>query len=157
MRKLSCTLTLLTVWCAVILSSCGEIQVITTPDSFARFDREKDFRAASADGVMMKAYEIADKNIDSKTAEKTWVEEIDRALVSKGYVNVAQKDLPVSSSLKGIYREYSVIYNGETYLYAYVLIKKEARLFIAEMAGPKKEYEGSRESMLTSVKTWKIE
>lgn len=141
---------------AALLTSCGEIQVMKTPDSFARFDREKDFRAASADGVMMKTYEVSGNDIDAKTDEKTWVDEMERTLVSKGYVSQSQREISVGGTRKGLFREYSVIYNGENYFYSFVLVKKESRLYVAEMGGPEKQYKEKKDSMISSLNTWVI-
>ncbi|HNX59303.1 MAG TPA: hypothetical protein PKK43_09390 [Spirochaetota bacterium] len=141
---------------AALLTSCGEIQVMKTPDSFARFDREKDFRAASADGVMMKTYEVSGRDVDAKTDEKTWVDEMERTLVSKGYVSLSRKEISVGGTRKGLFREYTVIYNGENYMYSFVLVKKESRLYIAEMGGPEKAYKEKKDLMTGSLNTWVI-
>ena len=141
---------------AVLMTSCGEIQVMKTPDSFARFDREKDFRAASADGVMMKTYEVSGCDIDAKTDDKTWVDEMERTLVSKGYVSLSRKEISIGGTRKGLFREYTVIYNGENYIYSFVLVKKESRLYLAEMGGPEKPYNEKRDSMVSSLNTWVI-
>jgi hypothetical protein len=141
---------------ALAMTGCATTSVMKTPEGFARFEKESRFRAASPDGVTLIAYAVSERGIDEKSAEKTWIDEIDRVMRSKGYVFIAEQSLTLNNGLPGNYREYEVLYNGEGYLYSCLFVKKTDKLYLCEAGGPKKNYLARKENIIESMKSWDI-
>jgi hypothetical protein len=150
------TTLLLAAFIAIMITGCATPTVMKTPDGFARFDKERNFRAASPDGVTLVAYPVSERGVDEKSAEKTWIDEIDRVMKSKGYVFVTDQNLAMNNGLAGYYCEYEVLYNGEPFIYACLFVKKTDKLYICEAGGPKKNYLTRKDSIIDWMKSWDV-
>jgi hypothetical protein len=134
------------------LISCATVRM-TTPAGFAHFDKEKEYHAASADGVYIRAYMPSENGLDDKTPLKTWTDDMKRVLQTKGYVLISQNEITADGGGTGEYNEYEVLYNGETWIFAFMAIKKDDVLLVAEASGEKKLYAAKREKLLAAMKT----
>ena len=142
---------------SVMLVSCVTVPpMMTTPDGFARFDREKNFRAASADGVSVVSYIVESKSIGEDNPLATWVKEADRVLVAKGYALLSASQIPVKNGQQGTCLEYEVIFNAEPWIYAAFVVKGSNGLFIAEASGEKDVYLKRKDRIVESFKTIEI-
>ena len=135
--------------------SCASVSV-TTPPGFAHFDKEKFYKAVSADGVYISGYTVEDKGSEQNSDLATWVAEIDRSLTARGYTAVGKSDLNPDGG-DGRYCEYEVIFNGELYVYAVLLAINGDRLFTVEAGGKKARFLAKKDSILSAMKTAKIQ
>jgi hypothetical protein len=134
------------------LISCTTVRM-TTPAGFAHFDKEKEYHAATADGVYLRAYIPTESGLDEKTPLKTWTDDMKRVLRTKGYILVSQTNVAAENGGTGEYVEYEVLYNGETWIYAFMAIKKDNTLLVAEASGEKKLYAAKRDKLIAAMKT----
>lgn len=129
---------------------------MTTPEGFARFDREKNFRAVSADGVSVLSYNVESKSVQEDNPLATWVKEADRVLVSKGYMALSKDQILLHSGLSGTYLEYEVIFNAEPWIYAALVVKDKNGFIIAEASGEKSAYLKRKGRIIDSFKTIEV-
>jgi hypothetical protein len=141
---------------AVISVSCASTSTLTTPEGFAHFDKEKNYRAVSADGISIVSYVVESKSVQEDNPLETWVKEADRVLASKGYTSLSASRITLRNGVSGTYLEYEVIFNAETWVYAALVAKDQSRLVIAEVSGEKNLYLKRKDRIVESLKTIEV-
>jgi hypothetical protein len=149
MKKIMMLLSLSFVMCV----SCSSVSTLSTPEGFAHFDKERNYRAASADAVSISSYVIESKAMQEDNPLATWVKEADRVLVSKGYIALSTNQITLRTGLAGTYSEYEVMYNAEPWIYSLLVVKDDGRIVVAEVSGEKSVYLKRKERILESLKT----
>jgi hypothetical protein len=148
------TLTLILV-SIIGIASCTSVRM-NTPQGFAHFDKEREYKAVSFDNVYIRAYMPAEEELPAETPVKTWVSDINRSLLSKGYVLISAKEIASISGDAGIFSEYSVIFNGEDWVYSFYALKKGKTFLVTEITGAKNEYNARKNEILKSIVTVEV-
>jgi hypothetical protein len=133
------------------LISCAGVSM-KTPEGFALFDKEKNYKAVSADGIYLTGRIVKDKGSDRNSDLSTWESEVSRSLLSKGYTSVSKISMTGSAG-DARYSEYEVIFNGESYAYAVFLSRNGNSLFIVESGGRKDRFSARRNDIVEAMKT----
>jgi hypothetical protein len=149
MKKIIMLLSVLSVACI----SCSSVSTMSTPEGFAHFDKEQNYRAASADGMSISSYVIESKSVQEDNPLTTWVKEADRVLVSKGYIALSTSQITLRTGLSGTYSEYEVMYNAEPWIYSLLVVKDNGRIVVTEVSGEKSVYMKRKENILGALKT----
>ncbi len=124
------------------------------PDGFAHYSKEKDYyKIISSDGVTIKAYRVEMDEEKENIDVTLWINETGIVLKSKGYVKIKDEEISGQGGLKGIYTEYSFLYNGETNIYATTLFAKGDKLYIVESGGQKKYYNKRKEAIMKAIRS----
>ncbi|MGL4369391.1 MAG: hypothetical protein ACRCUT_06945 [Spirochaetota bacterium] len=131
--------------------SCSTM-TMTTPEGFVLFDKEKYYKAVSADSVYLKGRCVSEDGIKENNDPSTWEKEIDRSLCAKGYTFISRTEIPLSSGFC-MFREYSVLFNGESYSYAVGFSLQGNKAFYVEAGGRKDLYAARRGKILAAVAT----
>lgn len=132
--------------------SCSSVRM-NTPQGFAHFDKEREYKAVSSDNVYIRSYQPAEEGINTDTPVATWVTDINRSLLSKGYVLSSTKELKSVKGEPGVFSEYSVIFNGEEWVYVFYVIKKDKTILITEITGAAKFYNERKNEIVNAVVT----
>ncbi len=141
------------VFMSIIMLACETIEM-KLPDGFAHYSREKDhYKIISSDGVTIKAYRVEMDEQKENIDVTLWVKETGIVLKSKGYVKIKDEEISGHGGLKGIYSEYTFLYNGETHIYATTLFAKGDKLYIVESGGQKKYYDKRKEAIMKAIRS----
>ena len=152
MKKIMMLLSVLVAACV----SCTSVSTMSTPEGFAHFDKERNYRAVSADAVSISSYVIESKSMQEDNPLATWVKEADRVLVSKGYTALSINQITLGNGLSGAYSEYEVMYNAEPWIYSSLVVKDNGRLIVTEVSGEKNIYLIRKEKILEAFKTIEV-
>ena len=142
---------LLSIICASAFISCASV-TMSTQEGFVRFDKEKNFRAASPESVYIKTSIVTDKGAELNADLDTWLSEMSRSLSAKGYTFILKSDITTAAGA-GKYCEYEVIFNGDPYTYAVVVSRKGDTLFFVETGGRKDLFAAQKTKIMNVMKT----
>ncbi len=135
---------------------CETIEM-KSPDGFAYYSKEKDhYKIISSDGVTIKAHRVEMDEQKENIDVALWVNETGIVLKSKGYVKIKDEEISGQGGLKGVYSEYSFLYNGETNIYAATLFAKGDKLYLVESGGQKKYYDKRKEAIMKAIRSLSV-
>ncbi len=135
--------------------SCGPRFVMDTPHGFAHFDREKEvLKFISSDGVRLRASSVENKPFGDVAM---WLNAVDLHLKGAGYHRLSDSEVATPENLRGKYVEYLYRYNADNYIYGLTLFAEKKQVYIIETGGVKKNFENRRESILKSIRSFKID
>lgn len=130
--------------CAVLgfsTAACaGHDFFVAAPPGFVELEHQEpsyDYRAASADGVVIAVRQIEHK---PKGDQSFWVQAIRNRMREKaGYALLRSSEVTTKSGLKGTKLEFGHDENAQTMLYTVTLFVTEDYIFLLEFGGTKDE------------------
>jgi len=133
------------------LVSCRPPYAMETPEGFKRFERSRDFRLITADGVRVKAREV--KNYPAATLE-FWTEALQLHLEAQGYVSKSRECFETDKGLPGCTVEVVLPHGAEDWVLSTTLFLARDRIVLVEAAAPYERYQPVEQRLRAALATF---
>lgn len=140
----------------ILLICCKEVVVENpqeAPQGFAELDTTDWFSAISPEGMIYRIRLI--KNIPEQSLE-FWAEALTNHLQNEGYAAITTGNEFYTDESFGLYSEWNVPYNKDTYKYLSGILVSEKSIAVIEAAADHVIYNLHREALLKNLKTIEI-
>jgi len=133
----------------LFISSCASVHV-ALPEGFALVEEGKRFIAISPEGLKFRVRTV--KNYPEKDVE-FWSSALLRQLEEEGYRSGSEGEFFDCPAGRGFYIEWSVPYQGETYMYMTGIVPAGDTIYLAEAAAEYAVYDTYRKAIIASLES----
>jgi len=113
--------------------ACGPTYTMTPPNTFKRFEKARDFKLMTADGVALKAREVENY---PRADLPFWVDALRRHLEARGYVTKGSTCFKTLKRVDGCTLDFLLPHGAEDWVMSETLFIIGKRIVIVEAAGP---------------------
>jgi len=138
---------------SLVLVACGTTVSFETPDGFAQFSDERQPRAISPEGVVLRMRTVENRPVQDLDF---WSEALERQMIDSGYLPLEKGEF-ATSGFDGTWFEWLAPLNDADWVYLTALAVVEDAIVIAEAAGPYDLYTERRADLLDSLSTIAVE
>jgi hypothetical protein len=152
MKQLICTFVLLS-------AACGSPVAIKTPSGFADVTEQSkggyDYRATSADGVVLSVKRIKREPQDAEPA--FWYQAVENHIRQKGaYARLSSNPVKSADGVEGLQIVFGHDQNGQPYLYNVAIFLTAKTIVVAEFGGRKDRFDAHAAGLTTSLQSLSV-
>ncbi len=119
---------------AAVSGACGSAPYqMTTPEGFKKYERSRDFKYITPDGVMLKAREVDNY---PRADLPFWTQALRRHLEERGYAFSAEKSFRTAAGREGATLTFLLPHGAEDWVLSVTLFVVAERLVLIEAAAP---------------------
>ena len=122
---------------AAAFSACKAPYTMTTPPSFRRFEKSRDFKMITADGVMVKARQV--ENYPEGDLD-FWTDALERHLVERGYSMKGKNCFDTKTGKRGCTLDFVLPYGTADWAFSETIFVVGDTIVLVEAAGPFERY-----------------
>ena len=126
---------------------------IDSPDTFKRFESGEGLRLITADGVRMKAREVANY---PKADLPFWTDAMGRHLEARGYKKLGERCFATKKALKGCTLDFMVPRGASDWVLSETIFVDGERLLVVEVAGPYDRWAPLQKDIAASLETFDL-
>jgi len=136
----------------LVATACGgPVAQITPPDAFKRFASGEGLRLITADGVRMKAREVA----NYPRAELTfWTDAMGRHLEARGYKKLGERCFATRKALEGCTLDFMVPRGASDWVLSETVFVHGERISLVEVAGPYERWAPLQKAIASALETF---
>lgn len=140
----------------VLLALAAACQHFTAqaPDGFSRFAEGRDFRAASADGVM---FRVREESHGAGASQEFWAQAFRLHMREAGYAVVSETEIVSANGHPGLVLHLAAPVGSIDYAYVVGIFVVGKHIVIAEAAGEVAKVAARKEALLSALKLLVVE
>ncbi|MCP4745805.1 MAG: hypothetical protein GY874_06630 [Desulfobacteraceae bacterium] len=143
-----CAMTYFALLGFVFLCSCA-YTVPQVPEGFAQYEKVKDIKAISPDGVM---YRVRVEDNKPYAELSFWKEAYKNRMIETGYTFLRESDIKTKKVLKGYLLELTAPVGLQDYTYLTVVFVRDKELIIVEAAGEVLKLKDRRDAIIKAIR-----
>ncbi len=149
MYKKVLTLTLSIIVLSVV--SCKPPYTMETPQSFKKYEKSRDFKMITADGVMLKARQTDNY---PKGSLQFWTDAMEKHLIERGYLKKTKECFKTKNRQDGCTVTFVLPYGTEDWTFSQTIFVVNDVIVIVEAAGPFDRYQKVEAEISAALRTF---
>lgn len=137
------------VFSVLLISACVQTKVVQhpVPDGFARYEKEKGYKAVSPEGVV---YRVRYEENKPYAELSFWKEALKKRMLDAGYIFLSESDIKAGED-KGYLLELTAPMGEQDFTYLIAVFVKKKEIMIAEAAGEVLLLSKHRKSIVAAI------